>query len=141
LRHLQVRESGHDRVGVALGQVDEGAAQAMDLGGQRIDASAQPQAHVGGHLVVARATGVQPLAGFAHQCRQPLLDVEMDVLEVDRPGERPVRDLGRDASQPRSISARSCAGRMPAAASIRAWASEPAISAAASRRSNATEAV
>jgi hypothetical protein len=35
--------------------------------GQAVDLAAQPQAHVGGHLVVAAAAGVQPLAGVAHQ--------------------------------------------------------------------------
>jgi hypothetical protein len=42
---------------------------------------------------------------------------------------------------PRSMSARSAAVMMPVAASIRACASDPAISTSASRRSNSTEAL
>jgi hypothetical protein len=53
-------------------------------------------ASVGRDLVVARARGVQPLAGVAGQRRQPLLDVEVDVLGVDRPGKGAGRDLAPD---------------------------------------------
>ena len=55
---------------------------------ERVDRAAQPQAHVGGDLVVARAAGVQALAGVADERGQPPLDVEVDVLVVERPGER-----------------------------------------------------
>ena len=111
---------------------------ACTCAGQRVDGAAQPQPHVGGHLVVARTPGVQPLAGVADQRRQPLLDVEMDVLEVDRPRERaaarsrPRWSPGRARCRPNPA-----AERMPVAASMRAWAREPAMSASARRRSNA----
>ena len=62
----------------------------------RVDRRAQVQAHVGRDLVVARTAGVQALAGVADQLGQPLLDVEVHVLEVDRPGERAGADLGED---------------------------------------------
>ncbi len=85
LRDLQVRVAGHDRVGVPLGQIDERAAQRGKPIGEPVDRLAQPEPQVGGHLVVARATGVEPLAGVADERGEPLLDVEMNVLEVARP--------------------------------------------------------
>jgi hypothetical protein len=86
LRDLQVGIAGHDRAGVRLRQVDERAPQAGQASDERVDRPAQPQAQIGRDLVVARASGVQPLAGFPDQRREAMLDVEMDVLEVARPG-------------------------------------------------------
>ena len=62
----------------------------------RVDLVAQPQAHVGGHLVVARAAGVQPLAGVADELGQPRLDVQVHVLQRELPLERAGLDLGAD---------------------------------------------
>src|SRR5258706_904930 len=53
----------------------------------------------------------------------------------------PVAISARIVSMPRSIAARSSALSTPTACSIRAWASEPAISHSARRQSNPTEAV
>ena len=61
-----------------------------------VDLVAQPQPHVGRHLVVARAAGVQPLAGVADALRQARLDVEVHVLELELPLERAGLDLGGD---------------------------------------------
>ena len=55
LRDLQVRVAGHDRVGVAFGEIDERAAQRCESRDERVDRVAQPQPQVGGDLVVARA--------------------------------------------------------------------------------------
>jgi hypothetical protein len=66
----------------------------------RVDLAAQPQPDVGGHLVVARAAGVQPLARVAHQLRQPRLDVEVHVLELELPLEAAALDLAADLLQP-----------------------------------------
>jgi hypothetical protein len=66
---------------------------------QPIDGVAQPQAHVGGHLVVAGAAGVQALAGVAHLFRQCPLDVEVDVLVVQVPGEAAGLEVGEDFPQ------------------------------------------
>jgi hypothetical protein len=57
--------------------------QAVD----QVDLAAQPQAHVGGHLVVAAAPGVQALAGVAHQLGQARLDVQVHVFQVQLPFE------------------------------------------------------
>ena len=61
----------------------------------RVDLAAQPQPHVGGHLVVADAAGVQALAGVADQLRQARLDVEVHVLQLELPLEAAGLDLVR----------------------------------------------
>ena len=96
LRDLQVREARHDRVGVRFGEVEQRPPQRRERRRDLVDGAAQPQAHVGGDLVVARAAGVQSLAGIADQRRQALLDVEVDILEVARPDEHAARDLVAD---------------------------------------------
>ena len=117
-------------------------AAATERASDRVDLVAQPQAQVGRDLVVARARGVQALAGVADQRGEAALDVEVHVLGVERPAEAPGVDLAaRCCARPRSIAARSRRGRMPARASMRAWASEPWMSYLASRRSKPTEAV
>jgi hypothetical protein len=62
-------------------------------GGQQrprlVDLAAQPQAHVGGDLVVAAAAGVQALAGVAHQLGQARLDVQVHVFQLELPLEAP----------------------------------------------------
>ena len=74
----------------------------------RVDLVAQPQAHVGRDLVVARAAGVQPLAGVADELRQPRLDVEVHVLERraairSAPGSISSRDLRQAALDRRQV--------------------------------------
>src|SRR5207253_962675 len=63
LRHLQVREARHQGVHVRLGQVQQPLAERAQDRPQRVDLAAQPQADVGGDLVVARAGDVEALAG------------------------------------------------------------------------------
>jgi hypothetical protein len=62
----------------------------------QVDLAAQPQAHVGGDLVVAAAAGVQALAGVAHQLGQARLDVEVHVFEVQLPLKGAGLDLAGD---------------------------------------------
>src|SRR5690606_26498129 len=59
----------------------------------------QPQADVGGHLVVARAAGVQLLAGDADALGQARLDVHVHVFQVHAPVEGAGLDLGLDLLQ------------------------------------------
>ena len=81
LRALHMGEAGHDgaRVGKRLfGQ------RMLEISQPRVDAVdlvAHPELEVGGHLVVARARGVQPARGRPDQFGQPALDVHMDVFE------------------------------------------------------------
>ena len=93
LCHLQMRVAGHDGVGVPQREVDERSPQREKLVLQRIDRPPQPEPQVRGDLVVARACRVQPLACVADERREAPLDVEVDVLEIARPGELPARYL------------------------------------------------
>ena len=100
LRDLQVGEAGHDRVGVPVGEVEQGAPQRFDLRRKRVDLAAQPQPHVGRDLVVARTRRVQPLAGVAHQLGQAFLDGQVDVLVGELPREFAAPDLPGNRRQP-----------------------------------------
>ena len=93
LRHLQVGEAGHDRVGMLLGQRQQRFLQRTQQGQDLVGGVTQPQADVGGDLVVARAGRVQALAGVADQLGQALLDVEVDILQIQRPLEAAGGDL------------------------------------------------
>lgn len=96
LRHLQVREAGQGCVDVGFGRIEQGflqiAQQAVDV----VDRVAQPEPDVGSNLVIARAAGMQALAGIADQRREAFLDVEMDVLVVEVPVEAAGLDLAGD---------------------------------------------
>jgi hypothetical protein len=65
-------------------------------GQQAVDLVAQPQAHVGRHLVVAAAPGVQALARQADELGETRLDVQVHVLQRQLPFEGAGFDLGRD---------------------------------------------
>ena len=116
LRHLQVREAGHDRVGVPLREIDERAAQrrraARRARRSRRAATAACRWRPGR---CASAPVCRRLPASPTSVRQPPLDVEVDVLVVERPRERAgVRSRRAICARPRSMSARSCAARMPA---------------------------
>jgi hypothetical protein len=101
----------------------------LQLGQQaadHIDLVAQPQAHVGGDLVVARAAGVQALAGIAQQLGQAGLDVQVHVLQVELPLEAAASISRRDGGMPSWMAAWSSLLMMPWWHNISAWASEPA---------------
>ena len=93
LCHLQVGEARHDRVGMLLGQCQQRLLQCTQQGQDLVGGVTQPQADVGGDLVVARAGRVQTLAGVADQLGQSLLDVEVDILQIQRPFEAARGDL------------------------------------------------
>ena len=96
LRDLQVREAGHDRAGVLLGQIDQREAQSLQQIADAVDFAAQPQADVGRDLVVARAAGVQALAGIADQRRQARFDVQVHVFQIELPLELAALDFAPD---------------------------------------------
>ncbi len=96
---LQVGEAGHDGFGFALGLFQQSLLQAGDLGQDQVDLVAQPEADVGGHLVVARASGVQLLAGDADAVGQARFDVHVHVFQVDAPLEGAGLDLRLDFLQ------------------------------------------
>ena len=92
LRHLQVRKARQDDIHVPGSGFDQRLLQVGQQLGNQVDFSAQPQAHIGGDLVVAAAAGVQALAGVAGQLRQARLNVQVDVFQV----QLPVKGAGLD---------------------------------------------
>ena len=93
LRDLEVCESRHDGLGLALGQIQQGQLQALAPGPDGVDLVAQVEPDVGGHLVVAGAPRVQLFAGVADVRGQRGLDVHVDVFQWDGP----VEHAGLDA--------------------------------------------
>ena len=85
LRHLQMGETGHHGLGVLRRDVHQGALQVLQQFADGVDFIAQPQAHIGRHLVVAAATRVQAFARVAHQLGEPRFDVEVNVLQLQLP--------------------------------------------------------
>jgi hypothetical protein len=65
---------------VLVGPPDEDPLQRSQAFHQLAGRSPAPQAQVEGHLVVAAASGVEPLSGLSRQLGQPPLDRHMDVL-------------------------------------------------------------
>ncbi|MCY1396652.1 hypothetical protein D9M71_116310 [compost metagenome] len=96
---LQVGEAGHDGVGFALGLLQQALLQAGDFAEDQVDLVAQPQADVGGDLVVARTAGVQLLAGDANAVGQARFDVHVHVFQVNAPVEAAGLDLALDLLQ------------------------------------------
>ena len=84
LRSLQMGEARHDGRGIFLCTIDQRRLQVAQHGVEAIDRVADPQPHVEGDLVVARARRVQAPARRPDQVGESGLDVEMDVLELGR---------------------------------------------------------
>ncbi len=97
---LEMREARHDRVGLALGEVEERQLEAAQLRADRGQLVAQPQPHVGRDLIVAGAPGVKLLAGDADIGGERRLDVHVDVLEPDLPREVAPLDALANSGQP-----------------------------------------
>src|SRR5690606_10959072 len=90
---------GHDGVRFRFGQAQQALLQTGDFAEDGVDLVAQPEADVGGDLVVARAAGVQLLAGDADAVGQARLDIHVHVFQIDAPVEGTGFDLGRDVLQ------------------------------------------
>ena len=96
---LQVSEAGHDGVRFAFGLLQQAFLQARYFGQDQVDFIAQPQADIGGHLVVTATTGVQFLAGHTDTVGEAGLDIHVHVFQVDAPVERTGFDLTADGGQ------------------------------------------
>ncbi len=93
--HLQVGEAGQDHLDVLLSHIDQRHLQLFEQVADQINLAAQPQAHVGGDLVIAAAACVQALARIAHQLGQAGFDVQVHVFQVELPFKGTGLDLGR----------------------------------------------
>ena len=99
LSRLQMRVARHDGVGVFAGRIYQACEDRRQLPIHRVDAVAQPQPHIGGDLIVARARRVQLLARFADEFGEPRLDVHVDVFERFAPDELAALDFAANARQ------------------------------------------
>ena len=97
---LQMGEAGHDHRGMLLGLIQQAALQALQFGNDDVDLLAQPQADVGGDLIIARTAGVQLLAGNADALGQPRLDVHVHIFQIHPPIELSGLDFALDRPQP-----------------------------------------
>ena len=99
---LEVGVAGHRPVEVALGLARAAAPSGRSSSTLRLErVGAHEQGHVGGHLVVARACGVQLAADRPGDLRQPALDRHVDVLVARGDLEGVLVDLpahGREAA-------------------------------------------
>ncbi|MNV18981.1 hypothetical protein D3C71_1098220 [compost metagenome] len=96
---LQVGEPRHDAGGFALRLLQQAFLQASDFGQDQVDFVTQPQADIGGDLIVTAAAGVQFFTGHADAVGQPRLDVHVDVFKVDAPVELAGLDFTLDGLQ------------------------------------------
>ncbi len=100
LGHLQVGETRQRRGGMGFGQVEQGALIVGEQGKDLVNRVAQPQADIGGHLVVAAAAGVQAFAGVADQRGEAFFDIEVDIFVLQRPGELAALDFVAHLPEP-----------------------------------------
>ncbi len=96
LRHLQMGKAGHDHVGMALCHCQQRLLQVYQQSADQVNFTAQPEPHIGGHLVVATAPGVQALAGIAYELGQTGFDVQVHVFQVKLPVKLPRLDFLAD---------------------------------------------
>ena len=99
LRGLQVGEAGHDGVRFGFRQTQKAFLKTGDFAEDQVDFVTQPQADVGGDLVVARAAGVQLLAGHSDAVGQACFDVHVHVFQVNAPVEGAGFDFALDVFQ------------------------------------------
>src|SRR2546425_4100488 len=96
LRALQVRVPGHHRVDLAARSLDEGARQVEHRGIELVEAIDREHAEVERDLVIPASRGVQLSADVTDEVAKATLDDRVNVLDVGRPGERALLDLGAD---------------------------------------------
>jgi len=92
---LDVGGAGKDRGPLALGERDERALEADQGLVQAVDGAAGPEPKVRCDLIVPRATRLELARDGPDPVRQRRLEVQMDVLEIGIPRDRPVRDVRR----------------------------------------------
>ena len=93
LGDLQMGKTGHDGFGVLFRQIDQSRLQASNQILNNGNLVAQPQADIGGNLVVAAASGVQAFAGVADFFGQAAFDVHVDIFQIQRPRNSTVLDF------------------------------------------------
>jgi len=100
LRLPQMGIARHQGIQMRFGLGDDGLLQRPQALIDVVDGFQQEQPHVGGHLVVAGATGVQLAGGIPSQFVQPALDGGVDVLVTRLHLEGAGGELGAHSLQP-----------------------------------------
>ena len=99
LRRLQMRESGHDAIGMLFGSADQRGKQGIDTRNGALHGAAHPHAEIGRHLIVAAAGRVQAPGSGADDLGQAGFGGHVDVLEVPILGYAVAFIFGRDLLQ------------------------------------------
>ena len=96
LSDLQVGETRHHGGGMFFRLIEEPLLQLSREAPDLVDRLAQPQTQIGCDLIVARAGGVQALAGLPDESDQPPLDIDVDILGRERPAKPSRFDFAGD---------------------------------------------
>ncbi len=99
LGRLQVGESRHQRLGMRLGLVDQGALQVLQLADRPVAGPAHPQPEIQRHLVVARARRMQTPGRRSDELRKAGLHIHVNVFEFLPEGKGSGRQLRLDRGQ------------------------------------------
>ena len=99
LGRLEMGEAGHHGLGLARGKVEQRAPEPPERADGRVHLAAYVQAKIGGHLVVARAAGVELLSRLSDPLGERRLDVHVNVLERRGPPEAAGFDVGLDSAK------------------------------------------
>src|SRR4029450_14035001 len=99
LRDLQVGETRHHGVHVSFRRVHQRTLERAQRSVDAVDLAPQPEAEISRDLISARSTRRQPLAGVADEFGQPLLDVQVYVLELEAPHEFAPLDFNPNLSE------------------------------------------
>jgi len=97
---LQMRVARHHNRGMGISQRDERCPELADAACELERHPPCVEARIGRDLVVARAGGMEPLAGVTDPTREFGLDRHMHVLVGDVEDERVGLDVPEDAEQP-----------------------------------------
>ena len=96
LGDLQVGKARHHHFRITFSQLYQRQLQRLNQQADLADFVAQPQADIGGDLVVAAATGVQTFAGIADFIGEEFFDVHVNIFQIQRPFDAAVFDVGQN---------------------------------------------
>ena len=85
LRNLQMRKPRQNHIHMLLCHGQQRALQFAQQGANHIDLATQPQADIGGHLVIAAAPSMQALARIANELGQTRFDIQVHVFQFELP--------------------------------------------------------
>ena len=96
LGRLQMGEAGHDGTGEGEGLFRQRALQGGSLAIKQIKRVADPEAHIGCDLIIARTGGVEAAGGGTDGLGEARFDIHVNIFERAGEGELAGFDLGGD---------------------------------------------